>query len=65
MRSIHLLPSLPGSLWLGMVSPEKVLSMGQIELFDIYTECKQKIYAKLNCLKSNFLSSECKQMTYD
>ena len=27
--------SLPGPLWPGVVSPERVLSMGQIELFDI------------------------------
>ena len=26
------LPSLPGPLWPGMVAPERVLSMGQIEL---------------------------------
>ena len=32
MRSTPLLPSLPGSLWPGMVEPDKVLSMGQIEL---------------------------------
>ena len=25
-------PSLPGSLWPGMVAPDKVLSMGQVEL---------------------------------
>ena len=32
MQSIHLLPSLPGSLWPGVVAPDKVLSMGLIEL---------------------------------
>ena len=26
------MPSLPGSLWFGVVAPDKVLSMGQIEL---------------------------------
>ena len=31
------LPSLPGSLWPGLVAPDRVLSMGQIELFDIQT----------------------------
>ena len=45
------LPSLPGPLWPQIVAPDKLLSMGQIELFDIQTECKQMIYAKLNCLK--------------
>ena len=29
------LPLLPGPLWPGVVAPEKVLSKGQIELFDI------------------------------
>ena len=29
--------------------------MGQIELFDISTECKQMIHAKLNCLIKNCL----------
>ena len=29
------LPSLSGSLWLGVVAPDSVLSWGQIELFDI------------------------------
>ena len=32
MQSTSSLPSLPGSLWPGMVAPDKVLSMGQIEL---------------------------------
>ena len=30
-----LLPSLPDPLWPGVVAPDRVLSMGQIELFDI------------------------------
>ena len=34
MRSTTLLPSLPGPLWPGVVAPERVLSMDQIELFD-------------------------------
>ena len=29
------LPSFPGPLWSRVVAPERVLSMGQIELFDI------------------------------
>ena len=32
MQSTPLLPSLPGPLWLGVVAPARVLSMGQIEL---------------------------------
>ena len=43
MQSSPLLPSLPGSIWPGMVAPDRVLSIGQIEL-----NCT---YAKLNCLK--------------
>ena len=35
MRSISSLPSLPGQLWPAVVAPDSVLSMGQIELFDI------------------------------
>ena len=35
------LPSFPGPLWLTVVAPDRVLSMGQIELFDHFTECKQ------------------------
>ena len=32
MLSIPSLPSLPGPLWPGVVAPDRVLSMGQIEL---------------------------------
>ena len=32
MHSIPSLPSLPGTLWPGVVVPDRVLSMGQIEL---------------------------------
>ena len=32
---------LPGSLWSGVVAPDRKFSMGQIQLFDIQTECKQ------------------------
>ena len=38
------------SLWPGMVAHDRVLSMGQIELFDI--KCVQtNEFFKLNCLK--------------
>ena len=33
MRSSLLWPSLPGPLWPGAVAPDRVLSMGQIELY--------------------------------
>ena len=32
MQSISSLPSFAGSLWLGVVAPDRVLSIGQIEL---------------------------------
>ena len=35
MRSTPSLLSLSGLLWPGVVAPDRVLSMGQIELFDI------------------------------
>ena len=35
MWSILSLPLLPGPLWPGVVAPDRVLSMGQIHLFDI------------------------------
>ena len=37
MQSAHSLLSLPCILWLGVVVPDRVLSIGQIELFDIKT----------------------------
>ena len=43
MRSTPLLPSLPAPFWPGVVAPDRVLSMGQVEL--------NSTYAKLNCLK--------------
>ena len=35
MQSTPSFPSLPDSLWLAVVAPDRVLSMDQIELFDI------------------------------
>ena len=32
MQSTSLLPLLPGPLWPGVMAPDRVLSMGQIEL---------------------------------
>ena len=40
--------SIQGPFWPEVVAPDKVLSMGQIELFDIQTKCKQMTYGKLN-----------------
>ena len=51
MRSTPSLTSLPGLLWPVKVTPDSILSIAQIKLFDIQTECKRMIYAKLNCLK--------------
>ena len=45
-------PSLPLILrpfWPPVIAPDEVLSMGQIEQFDILTVCKQMIYVKSNC----------------
>ena len=35
MWSTPSLPSFPGPIWPGVVAPDRVLTMGQIELFDI------------------------------
>ena len=35
MQGTTSLPSLPDLLWLGVVAPDRILSMGQIKLFDI------------------------------
>ena len=51
MQSTPSLPSHTGPLWCEVVVLERVLSMGQIELFDILTDYKQMTFAKLNCLK--------------
>ena len=56
MQSTPLLLSAPGPLWRGVVAPDKVRSMGQIELnyvawnWSVFTY-KLHIYAKLNYLK--------------
>ena len=43
IQSVPSLPFLPGPPWPGIIAPDRVLSMGQIEL-----NCT---YAELNCLK--------------
>ena len=37
MKSTRSLPSLSGPLWPELVAPDRVLSMDQLELFDIET----------------------------
>ena len=49
MQSTSFLPLFPGSLFPGLVAPDRVLSMGQTALFEIevfldLTVCKQKLY---------------------
>ena len=51
MQTTPSLPSLPGSVYLRVVAPERVQSMGQIELFVKKTKCKQMTYVELNYLK--------------
>ena len=41
MRRTYSLPLLPGPHWPGVVAPDRVLSIGQIELLIILTVCKQ------------------------
>ena len=51
MWSTSSLPLFRGLFMPGVVAPERVLSMGQIELFGTQTERKQTTYARLDCLK--------------
>ena len=62
MQSAPSLPSLPGPLWPGVIAPDRVLSMGQIELKWVLMLnwitwnrsvliFKLRIHTKLNCLK--------------
>ena len=48
MQSTPLLSLLPGPLWPRVVVPERVLFMGQIELFDIQTVnlCLTELFEK-------------------
>ena len=55
MQSTPSFPLLPVLLWRVVIAAERVLSMNQIELFNIYAECKQIIYAKRNCFKLSSL----------
>ena len=64
MRSTPSKPSLPCPLWPGVVAPDMVLSIGQIELLLHLTACKQKMctYVKLNFCNRNV--STIKLFTY-
>ena len=55
VRSIPLLTFNPGPLWPGVVVPDRVLSVGQLELFDIQTVYKQMTNGKLNCFEKIFI----------
>ena len=52
MWSTSSLPLLTSPLWPKMISSDRVLSMSQIELFNMSAN---KLHAKLNCLKKNCL----------
>ena len=54
MRSTPLLPLLPGSLWPGVVAPDKgpIYELNRTKLILIFA-FKLRIYAKLICLKQN------------
>ena len=51
MQGTLSVPSLPEKFRPIVITPDRVLSMVQIELFDIQTDCKQMTYAKLHCFK--------------
>ena len=58
MWSTLSLASLSGPLWPEEVVPDKVLSMGRIELFDTSNVCKQITVCKQNhkmCLQSIYI----------
>ena len=47
MPSIISMPSLPGPFWPGVVAPDRILSMDQIEPFD-YLKCvKLTVYKQM------------------
>ena len=47
MLSTHSLPSIPGPLWPRVVAPDRVISMGQIELNCGY---ESLLFLHLNCV---------------
>ena len=64
MQSMSSLPSFPGPIWLGVVTPKKFLSMGQMELLVIQTERKNVSYLiKLFQIKMFDHLNVCKKRT--
>ena len=65
MRDTLSLPLILSPLWPGEITPDRVLSIGQIEPFDSYCVYKQMTYATLNCLKIELVDhlTMCKQIT--
>ena len=61
MQSITSLPSLPGLLWPGMVAADRVISMGEIKLFNISSVFKKRLIELLEIEWFDHLT-ECKQM---
>ena len=64
MRSTPLLPLHQASLWPVLLAPDRVLSMAQIELFDIETGYKQMTLAKGIVSNRTVRSFICQSMTY-
>ena len=65
MWSTPSLPLLKGPLWPGEVTPDRVLSMGQIELFDIlnWVQTNDLYKTELLIIKLFDHLSVCEQMT--
>ena len=65
MRSTPSFPLLLDPLWPGVVAPDRMLSLGQIELLDIWTESKTNDLCEMNLLETDFFYylTMCKQMT--
>ena len=64
MQNTPSLPSLPDPLWLGVVAPEMILSMGQIEVW--YLNCMQTSnLCKIELFEMELFDhlTVCKQMT--
>ena len=48
----HLMSLLQGPLWPGVVAPDRVLSIGHIEMFDLFKLCADKWFM-LKCIVRN------------
>ena len=49
IRSTYLLPMLRGPLWLELVVPDRILSIDQIQLFELLTVRRQMTDVELYC----------------